>query len=115
MLVDVFTISGRGTVCTGRVERGVINKGDEVELVGFGPTTKTILTGIGERWVWAQSAITYSRPYRNVPQGTRPRKLPLARTGAICTHSQSDRVNQVTTWERFCEVSSESKLVVGCF
>jgi len=43
---DVFTISGRGTVVTGRVERGVIKVGDEVEIVGIKPTTKTIVTGI---------------------------------------------------------------------
>jgi elongation factor Tu len=43
---DVFSISGRGTVATGRVERGVINKGAEVEIVGFGATTKTTITGI---------------------------------------------------------------------
>ena len=39
---DVFTISGRGTVVTGRVERGVIKVGDEVEIVGLRPTAKTI-------------------------------------------------------------------------
>ncbi|OMJ16718.1 Elongation factor Tu, mitochondrial [Smittium culicis] len=43
---DVFSIAGRGTVATGRVERGVISKGAEVEIVGFGPPMKTILTGI---------------------------------------------------------------------
>jgi len=43
---DVFSISGRGTVTTGRVERGVINKGDEVEIVGYGPSIKTTITGI---------------------------------------------------------------------
>ncbi|KNE66542.1 elongation factor Tu, mitochondrial [Allomyces macrogynus ATCC 38327] len=43
---DVFSISGRGTVATGRVERGVINKGAEVEIIGFGNTTKTTITGI---------------------------------------------------------------------
>jgi elongation factor Tu len=43
---DVFSISGRGTVVTGRVERGVIKVGDEVEIVGFGPTQKTVCTSI---------------------------------------------------------------------
>ncbi|EJF67020.1 elongation factor Tu [Dichomitus squalens] len=43
---DVFSISGRGTVATGRVERGVINKGDEVEILGFGTKIKSVLTGI---------------------------------------------------------------------
>ena len=43
---DVFSISGRGTVATGRVERGIVKVGDEVELVGIQPTTKTVVTGI---------------------------------------------------------------------
>jgi len=43
---DVFSISGRGTVVTGRVERGVVKVGEEVEIVGIRPTTKTICTGV---------------------------------------------------------------------
>ncbi len=43
---DVFTITGRGTVVTGRIERGKVNVGDEVEIVGLGDTRKTTVTGI---------------------------------------------------------------------
>ena len=43
---DVFTISGRGTVATGRVERGVLKLSEEVEIVGIKPTKKTVVTGI---------------------------------------------------------------------
>jgi elongation factor Tu len=43
---DVFSISGRGTVVTGRIERGVIKVGDEVEIVGIKPTQKTVVTGV---------------------------------------------------------------------
>src|ERR671913_99511 len=43
---DVFSISGRGTVVTGRVERGVVKVGEEVEIVGLRPTTKTVVTGV---------------------------------------------------------------------
>jgi elongation factor Tu len=43
---DVFTITGRGTVATGRIERGVIKVNEEVEIVGFKPTRKTVCTGI---------------------------------------------------------------------
>jgi elongation factor Tu len=43
---DVFSISGRGTVVTGRVERGVVKIGEEVEIVGLRPTTKTVVTGV---------------------------------------------------------------------
>jgi len=43
---DVFSISGRGTVATGRIERGVIKVGEEVEIVGIRPTDKTVATGV---------------------------------------------------------------------
>jgi elongation factor Tu len=43
---DVFTISGRGTVVTGRVERGIVKVGEEIEIVGFRDTTKTVVTGV---------------------------------------------------------------------
>jgi elongation factor Tu len=43
---DVFSISGRGTVVTGRVERGVVNVGDEIEIVGIRDTSKTTCTGV---------------------------------------------------------------------
>jgi elongation factor Tu len=43
---DVFSISGRGTVCTGRIEQGVVNVNDEIEIVGIRPTQKTIVTGV---------------------------------------------------------------------
>jgi elongation factor Tu len=43
---DVFSISGRGTVVTGRIERGIVKVGDEIEIVGIKPTVKTICTGV---------------------------------------------------------------------
>jgi elongation factor Tu len=43
---DVFSITGRGTVATGRIEQGVVNTGDEVEIVGVKDTTKTVVTGV---------------------------------------------------------------------
>jgi elongation factor Tu len=43
---DVFTITGRGTVATGRIERGEVKTGDEVEIVGLGDTRKTVVTGV---------------------------------------------------------------------
>jgi elongation factor Tu len=43
---DVFSISGRGTVVTGRVERGIVKVGEELEIVGLKPTVKTICTGV---------------------------------------------------------------------
>ena len=43
---DVFSISGRGTVVTGRIERGIVKVGDEIEIIGLKPTVKTICTGV---------------------------------------------------------------------
>ncbi len=43
---DVFSISGRGTVVTGRIERGIVKVGEEIEIVGVKPTTKTTVTGV---------------------------------------------------------------------
>jgi elongation factor Tu len=43
---DVFSISGRGTVVTGRIERGIVKVGEEVEIVGLRPTQKTTVTGV---------------------------------------------------------------------
>ena len=43
---DVFSISGRGTVVTGRIERGIVKVGEEVEIIGIRPTTKTTVTGV---------------------------------------------------------------------
>ena len=45
---DTYSISGRGTVVTGRAERGVCTKGDEIEIIGYGSRLKTTLTGIGK-------------------------------------------------------------------
>jgi elongation factor Tu len=43
---DIFTISGRGTVVTGRVERGIVKVGEEMEIIGIHPTFKTVITGV---------------------------------------------------------------------
>src|SRR5690242_19774290 len=43
---DIFSITGRGTVATGRIEQGIVNTGDEVEIVGIKPTEKTVVTGV---------------------------------------------------------------------
>jgi translation elongation factor EF-Tu-like GTPase len=63
---DVFSISGRGTVVTGKVERGIIKKGAEVEILGLGSNLKTILTGIGKPSLLHK--LSRSCPCRNVPQ-----------------------------------------------
>jgi len=58
---DVYSIAGRGTVVTGRIERGIIKKGEEVEIVGHMSNTKTIVTGIQHTRI--------ARPYAVHPCG----------------------------------------------
>lgn len=43
---DVFSIEGRGTVATGRIERGIVKVGEEIEIIGLKPTAKTVVTGV---------------------------------------------------------------------
>lgn len=67
---DVFSISGRGTVVTGKVERGTITKGADVEILGLGSKIKTTLTGIGKSAVaFSYRCMCSSASGRNVPQG----------------------------------------------
>jgi elongation factor Tu len=63
---DVFSISGRGTVATGKVERGTITKGAEIEIVGMGNSIKTTLTGIGTSYPYFHRSPLI---VRDVPQG----------------------------------------------
>ena len=60
---DVFSITGRGTVATGRIERGIVKVGEEVALVGFGATKKTVVTG------WRCSASSWTRGRRGTTWG----------------------------------------------
>lgn len=72
-LLDVFSISGRGTVVTGRVERGTALKGTEVEIIGFGQSIKTTLTGVGKLTALLQLARELTRTHiRDVPQRAGP-------------------------------------------
>ena len=65
---DVFGIKGRGTVVTGRIERGKVKTGDEIEIIGFGETRKTVVTGV------EMFQKTLDRRHRR-----RQRRLPAAR------------------------------------
>jgi elongation factor Tu len=87
---DVFSISGRGTVVTGRVERGVVKAGQEVEIVGIRDTTKTIVTGVE----MFRKLLDEGRAGENVGallRGTKrddvERGQVLAKTGTITPHT----------------------------
>jgi len=88
---DVFSISGRGTVVTGRVERGVVKVGEDVEIVGFGETRKTVATGVE----MFRKLLDEGRAGDNVGvllRGTKKEEVErgqvLAKPGSITPHTQ---------------------------
>ena len=88
---DVFSITGRGTVATGRVERGVIKLGEEVELVGIKPTRKVVITGIEmfrKSLDEAQSGDNAGLLIRGIQKNEIERGQVLAKTGSITPHTK---------------------------
>jgi elongation factor Tu len=99
---DVFTISGRGTVVTGRVERGVIKVGEEVEIVGFRNTQKTVVTGVE----MFRKLLDEGRAGDNIGvllRGTKREEVErgqvLAKPGSITPHTQFTAEAYVLTKE----------------
>ncbi|MBF0906106.1 MAG: elongation factor Tu, partial [Atopobium sp.] len=88
---DVFTITGRGTVATGRVERGKLNLNDEVEVVGIKPTRKTVVTGIEmfrKTLDFAQAGDNIGALLRGVNREEIERGQVLAKPGSVTPHTQ---------------------------
>ena len=88
---DVFSITGRGTVGTGRVERGRVKVGDEVQLVGLGATKKTVVTGVEmfrKLLDEAQAGDNVGLLLRGVDKEELERGMVLARPGSITPHTQ---------------------------
>jgi elongation factor Tu len=88
---DVFSISGRGTVATGRVERGVIRVGEEVEIVGIKPTQKTTCTGVEmfrKLLDEGQAGDNIGALLRGVKRDDIERGQVLAKPGSITPHTQ---------------------------
>ena len=88
---DVFNIAGRGTVATGRVERGVLNRNDEVEIVGLRPTQKTVVTDIEMfRKILdsAEAGDNVGILLRGVKKEDVERGQVLAKTGSITPHTK---------------------------
>ena len=99
---DVFSISGRGTVVTGRVERGIVRTGDEVEIVGIKDTTKTVVTGVE----MFRKLLDEGRAGENIGallRGTKrddiQRGQVLAKPGSIKPHTQFEAEVYVLTKE----------------
>lgn len=88
---DVFTISGRGTVATGRVERGTVKLGEEVEIVGIRPTRKTVVTGIEMFHKLLDNAAAgdnIGALLRGVNREEVERGQVLAKTGSVKPHTE---------------------------
>jgi elongation factor Tu len=86
---DVFSITGRGTVATGRVERGLVKVGDEVELIGLKPTRKSIVTGVEmfrKLLDQAQAGDNIGTLLRGVDKTEIERGMVLAKPGSIKPH-----------------------------
>ncbi|MGH8574331.1 MAG: elongation factor Tu, partial [Gammaproteobacteria bacterium] len=87
---DVFSITGRGTVVTGRIERGIIKVGEEVEIVGIKPTTKTVVTGVEmfrKLLDQGQAGDNIGALMRGVPRDGVERGQVLAKPGSITPHT----------------------------
>jgi len=99
---DVFTISGRGTVVTGRVERGIVKVGEEIEIVGFKATQKTVATGVE----MFRKLLDEGRAGDNIGvllRGTKREEVErgqvLAKPGSITPHTQFKAEAYVLTKE----------------
>ena len=88
---DVFTITGRGTVVTGRVERGRLNLNDEVEIVGIKPTQKTVATGIEmfkKQLDYAEAGDNAGVLLRGITRDQVERGQVLAKPGSVTPHTK---------------------------
>jgi len=88
---DVFTIQGRGTVVTGKVERGVLKLNEEIEIVGIRPTKKTVVTGIemfNKLLDEAQAGDNVGTLLRGIDKKEVERGQVLAKPGSITPHSK---------------------------
>ena len=88
---DVFTITGRGTVVTGRVERGRLNLNDEVEIVGIKPTTKSVATGIEmfrKQLDYAEAGDNAGVLLRGINREDVERGQVLAKPGSVTPHTK---------------------------
>ena len=99
---DVFTITGRGTVVTGRVEQGIVNTGDEIEIVGIKPTQKTTCTGVE----MFRKLLDEGRAGDNIGallRGTKKEEVErgqvLAKPGSITPHTKFEAQTYVLTKE----------------
>jgi elongation factor Tu len=99
---DVFSIKGRGTVATGRIERGVVKVNDEVELVGIRPTSKTVVTGVEmfrKELDQGQAGDNVGLLLRGIEREQIERGQVLAKPGSITPHTEFEAEVYVLTKE----------------
>jgi elongation factor Tu len=90
-LEDVFSIAGRGTVVTGRIERGIVKVGDEIEIVGIKPTQKTVVTGVEmfrKLLDQGQAGDNVGVLLRGIKKEDVERGMVLAKPGSITPHTK---------------------------
>jgi elongation factor Tu len=99
---DVFSITGRGTVATGRIERGRVKVGDEVQVVGFGAEKKTVVTGVEmfrKLLDEGQAGDNVGLLLRGVDKNEIERGMVLAKPGSITPHTKAEAEVYVLTKE----------------
>ncbi len=99
---DIFSIEGRGTVVTGRIERGVININEEVEIVGLKPTAKTVVTGIemfNKSLARGEAGDNAGLLLRGIKKEDVERGQVLAKTGSITPHTEFEGEVYILTKE----------------
>jgi elongation factor Tu len=99
---DVFSISGRGTVVTGRVEKGIVKVGDEIEIIGIRPTTKTTCTGVEmfrKLLDQGQAGDNIGALLRGIDRDGVERGQVLAKPGSITPHKKFEAEVYVLTKE----------------
>ncbi len=99
---DIFSIEGRGTVVTGRIERGTININEEVEIVGLRPTVKTVVTGIemfNKSLDKGQAGDNAGLLLRGIKKEDVERGQVLAKTGSITPHTEFEGEIYILTKE----------------
>ena len=99
---DIFSIEGRGTVVTGRIERGIVKINDEIEMVGFKPSTKTVVTGIemfNKQLDEGQAGDNAGILLRGTKKEDIERGMVLAKTGSVTPHTEFEGEVYVLTKE----------------
>lgn len=99
---DIFSIEGRGTVVTGRVERGIVKVGEEIEIIGIRPTTKTTVTGIemfNKQLDQGQAGDNAGVLLRGTKKDEIERGQVLAKPGSVTPHSEFEGEVYILTKE----------------